>query len=160
MARTPEELDLSLSLSLSLASLRAQEQNENQLREKATTVLSAASILVPAAAIAIGSGPVVAAIPFGGAAVAYVLCVRACGAALFPQGLYAGLLGSELLQAAKAGDADIGQMQASAAVYLDQGYRHNQAIVEAAAERVGRAIVLLTVELLALVLALVVNLAS
>lgn len=156
MTTTPEEL----ALDLSRASLQAQEQSENQLREKATTVLSAASIVVPLAALAVGHGPAAAAIPFGGAAVAYFLCARACGAALFPQDVRAGLLGSELLEVAKTSGADLRQMQASAASYLDQGYRHNQAILETSAGRVRYAIVMLTIEILALVVALVVTIAN
>lgn len=41
-------------------------------------------------------------------------------------------------------------MQADAASYLDDDYKHNQAILERAAKRVGRSIVLLTIEILAL----------
>jgi hypothetical protein len=63
MATSPEEL----ALDLSRASLQSQEQSENQLREKATAVLAAASIAVPVAALAVGHGPAVGAIPFGGA---------------------------------------------------------------------------------------------
>jgi hypothetical protein len=66
MATSPEEL----ALDLSRASLQSQEQSENQLREKATAVLA---IVVPVAALAVGHGPAVVAIPFGGAAVAYVV---------------------------------------------------------------------------------------
>jgi hypothetical protein len=156
MTDTPEELALDLSRS----SLRAQEQTENQLREKATTVLSAASIVVPIAALAAAHGPAVAAIPFGAAAVAYFLCARECGAALLPQGVRAGLLGGEMLDIAKASGADLNQMQASAARYLDQGYRHNQPILETGAGRVRRAILMLTAEILALVVALGITIAS
>jgi hypothetical protein len=150
MVNTPEEL----AMDLSRASLHAQEQTENQLREKATAVLSAASIVVPIAVLAVGHGPVGAAIPFGLAAAAYFLCARACGAALFPQDVRAGLLGSELLETARAGSADLRQMQESAARYLDLSYRHNHAILETSAARVRHAILMLTVEILALVVAL------
>ncbi len=156
MDTTPE----GLALDLSRASVQAQEQSENHLREKATAVLSAASIVVPVAAVAVGGGPAVAAIPFGTAAVAYVLCVRECGSALFPRGVRVGLLGDELLETAKATGAEVRQMQASAANYLDAGYTHNQSILEAAAQRLGRAIYLLTFEILLLVVALVVTLVS
>ncbi len=156
MATTPEEL----ALDLSRASVQAQEQSEVQLREKATAVLAAASIVVPVAALAVGHGPAGVAIPFVGAAVAYALCVRECGAALLPRGVHVGLLGGELLETAKASDADLRQMQAAAASYLDNGYKHNQTILETAAKRVGRAIFFLTVEILALVVALVVTLVS
>lgn len=156
MTATPEEL----ALDLSRASVQAQEQSENQLREKATAVLSAASIVVPVAAVAVGSGPAIAAIPFGGAALAFVLCVRECGSALFPRGVHVGLLGGELLETAKTSGADLRQMQAAAASYLDDGYRHNQAILERAAQRLGRAIYLLTAQILMLVVALVVTLVS
>jgi hypothetical protein len=155
MVSTPEEL----AVVLSRASLHSQEQTENQLREKATAVLSAASIVVPIAALAVGHGPA-AAIPFGGAAIAYFLCARACGAALFPRDVRAGLLGSELLEVAKSGGAELRQMQASAAFYLDQSYRHNHAILETSASRVRYAIMMLTIEILALVVALGVTIVS
>lgn len=156
MASTPEEL----ALDLSRASIAAQEQSETQLREKATAILGAASIVVPVAALAIGDGPAGAAIPLGAAAVAYVLLVRECGTALVPRDVHAGLLGGELLETAKASDADLRQMQAAAAGYLDAGYRHNQPILENAALRVGRAITLLTIEILSVVVALIVTLLS
>ncbi len=156
MARSPEEL----ALKLSQAALAAQGQTENQLREKSTAVLSAASIVVPIAAVGVGSGPKLAAVPFCAGALAYFLCARACGAALFPQGFRAGLLGSEMLEIAKTSQADLRQMQASAASYIDDGYRHNQTILESSASSVRSAIVLLTVEILALVVALVVTLAD
>jgi hypothetical protein len=154
MAITPEEL----ALDLSRASLQAQEQSENQLREKATAVLAAASIVVPVAALAVGHGTVGVAIPFGAAAVAYALCVRECGVALLPRGLHVGLLGGDLLETTKTRGGDLREMQAAATNYLDGGYRYNQTILETTARRVGRAIVLLTVEILALVVALVVTL--
>ena len=156
MAATPEEL----ALELSRASLAAQEQSENQLREKATVVLGAASIVVPVAALALGDGPAGAAIPLALATIAYVFLVRECGAALVPRNVHAGLLGAELLKTAKEVDADLRQMQAAAASYLDTGYRHNQAILEDGASRVGRAILLLTAEILSLVVALIVTLGS
>ena len=156
MAATPEQLALELSQS----SLAAQEQSENQLREKATTVLGAASIVVPFAAVAIRDGPPGAAIPLAVAAAAYVMLVRECGAALLPRGIHVGLLGSEMLNTAKAVGADLRQMQAAAAGYLDTGYHNNQGILEAAADGVRRAVRLLTVEILSLVVALVVTLLS
>lgn len=156
MSTTPEEL----ALDLSSASVRAQEQSETHFREKATAVLASASIVVPVAAVAVGHGPTAVAVPFGAAALAYGLCVRECGAALLPRGVHVGLLGGELLETAKASDADLRQMQAAAATYLDEGYKHNQAILERAARRVGRAIVLLTVEILALAVALLVTIVN
>ncbi len=156
MVDTPEEL----AIDLSRASLRAQEQTENQLREKATAVLSAASIVVPIAALGIGHGRTATAIPFGLAAVAYFLCARACGAALFPRGIRAGLLGSELLEAVRGVEADLRQMQESAASYLDLINLHNHAILETSAGRVRYAITMLTVEILALVVALVITIVS
>lgn len=156
MAASPEEL----ALVLSQASLAAQEQTESHLREKATAILGAASIVVPVAALAVGGGPAETVVPFGAAALAYAMLVRECGAALLPRDVHAGLLGGELLQTAKATSADLRQMQASAATYLDASYRHNQSILETAARRIRRAVVLLTVEVLLLVVALVVTLLS
>jgi len=63
-----------------------------------------------------------------------------------------------MLKTARTSGADLRQMQAAAAKYLDDGYVHNQPILESAAERVGRAILLLTVEILALAVALIVTL--
>jgi hypothetical protein len=154
MASSPEEL----ALDLSQLSVQAQEQNENQLREKATAVLAAASVVVPVAALAAGHGPSSVAVPFGGAALAYVLCVRECGAALIARGVHVGLLGGKLLETVRTSGADLRQMQAAAARYLDEGYEHNQSILEDAADRIGRAIVMLTLELLALVVALAITL--
>jgi hypothetical protein len=104
---TPEEL----ALNLSRASIEAQGQTENQLREKATAVLAAASIVVPVVSLAVGHGPSVVAIPFGAAAVAYALCARECGFALLPRGVRVGLLGGELLEATRRIGADLSQMQ-------------------------------------------------
>jgi hypothetical protein len=49
------------------------------------------------------------------------MLVRECGAALIPRNVHAGLLGVELLETAKEADADLRQMQAAAASYLDSG---------------------------------------
>jgi hypothetical protein len=125
MANCPEEV----ALELSRAALESQDGSENQIREKATAVLSAASIVVPVAAVALGSAPAGAAIPFGVAALAYLWCARSCGSALFPKNRQAGLLGGEMLQLA-TDTGDLPQMQASAASYLDGFYKHNQMILE------------------------------
>ncbi len=151
----PEEL----ALDLSRAAVRAQEQSENQLREKATAVLSAASIVVSVAAVAADSRPALAAVPFGDAALAYVLCVRDCGSALFPRGVHVGLQGSDLLDYVKANGAGVSEMQAAAASYMDHGYRYNQTILDESQRRLGRAIHLLTAEIILLALALFATLA-
>jgi hypothetical protein len=156
MVSTPEEV----AVDFSRASLQAQEQTENQLREKATAVLSAASVVVPIAALGVGRGPAGAAIPLGAAAVAYFLCARDCGSALLPQNTGVGLLGSQLLEMADSSGAKLPQIQAAAANYLDMGYRHNRAILEESASRVRHAIAMLTVEILALVVALVITITS
>ncbi len=153
MANCPEEV----ALELSRAALESQDGSENQLREKATAVLSAASIVVPVAAVALGSAPAGAAIPFGVAALAYLWCARSCGSALFPKNRQAGLLGGEMLQLATDTGADLPQMQASAASYLDGFYKHNQVILEGAADKVQQALIALGVEIVALAVALVVT---
>ncbi|MHB8241875.1 MAG: hypothetical protein ACYDHN_07770 [Solirubrobacteraceae bacterium] len=112
---------------------------------------------MPVAALAIGRGPSGVAVPVGAAAVAYTLCVRECGAALLPRGTHVGLLGGELLETAETTGADLRDMQAAAARYLDEGYEHNQSILENAATRIGRAIHFLTAEILVLTVALVVT---
>jgi uncharacterized membrane protein len=151
---TPEEL----ALSLSRASVAAQEQTEGQIREKATAVLAAASIVVPVVALVVGHGPSVVAIPFGVAAGAYALCVRECGFALLPRGIFGGLLGSELLEAIRNLDGDLSQMQETAARYLDREHRQNRENLEMAARSVRRAILMLTGEVVSLVVALLITL--
>jgi hypothetical protein len=84
--------------------------------------------------------------------------VRECGAALLRRGVHVGLLGGRLLETAQTSGADLRQMQAAAARYLDDGYEFNQSILEDAAKRIGRAILLLTLEILALVVALAITL--
>lgn len=154
MANSPEEL----ALELSRAALESQDGSENQLREKTTAILSAASIVVPVAAVALGSAPAGAAIPFGVAALAYFWCARSCGAALFPKERYTGLLGGELLNVTVENDEELRQMQASAARYLDDFYKHNEPMLDTAAEKVREAIVALGIEILGLVAALLVTL--
>jgi hypothetical protein len=154
MASTPEQL----ALELSRASLTAQEHSETQLRERAGTILGAASVVVPIAALAIRDSSAGAAIPLGIAAIAYVLLVRECGTALVPRDVYDGLLGGELLKTVNSTDADLCEMQTIAASYLDANHRHNQVILKHAALRVSRAISLLTIEILSLVVALIVTL--
>jgi hypothetical protein len=50
--------------------------------------------------------------------------------------------------------------KAAAASYLDDGYRRNDGTLEVASEHVGHAIVLLTIEILALTVALIVTIVS
>lgn len=147
---TPEEL----ALNLSRASVEAQERIENQLRERASAVLAAASIVVPVIALVFGHGPGTVAIPFGIAAAAYALCVLECGFALMQHGGYKGILGSELLEAARSLDVDLSHMQETAARYLDGEYRQNREILNKTASCVRREIMMLTSEIIALSLAL------
>lgn len=151
---TPEEL----ALSLSRASVETQRQVEAQLRERAVALLATASIVVPVIAVVVGHGPGIVAIPFGVAVVAYALCVRECGSALLPRGGYKGLLGSELLDTIRGLGADLGRMQEAAARYLDGEYRQNQEALAAMAGRVRRAIAMLTSEIAALVITLLITL--
>lgn len=151
---TPEEL----ALDLSRASIAGQEQIANQIREKASAVLAAASIVVPVAALVVGHGPSAVAIPFGGAAVAYALCVRECGAALLPHDVHVGLLGGELLETARRLDVGLDRMRETAARYLDDEHRRNREALIEAAGNLRRAIAMLTCEVLALAVALLLTL--
>ena len=121
-------------------------------------MLATASIVVPVIAVVVGHGPSIVVIPFGFAAVAYALCVRACGSALLPRGGYKGLLGSELLETIRSLGADLSRMQETAARYLDGEYRQNQEALATMAVSVRRAIVMLTGEIIALVVALLLTL--
>jgi hypothetical protein len=154
MARTPEEL----ALSLSQATFEVQQRTEAQLRERATNVLSAASIVVPVAAVAVGKGAALAAIPFSGAALAYIWCATACCAALFPRGFATGIAGGRFLQEARGYEANLQHMEATAAIYFDQMHDENLPTLEATAIHVRRAIVSLIVEIAATAVALVITL--
>jgi hypothetical protein len=156
MAAYPEEL----ALELSKAAFGAQQRTETKLRERATNVLSAASLVVPVASVAIGKGPAVAAIPFGAGALAYILCALKCCAAPLPRNFGTGILGGEFLEAARAANADVRQMEASAADYLDQTHAGNQVTLEQTASDVQDAIIRLMVEIVAVAAALVVTLVS
>lgn len=151
---TPEEL----ALSLSRAAVETQRQVEAQLRERATALLATASIVVPVITVVVSHSPSVVVVPYGIAVVAYALCVRACGLVLLPRGGYRGLLGSELLETIRSLGADLGRMQETAASYLDDEYRRNQDALAVMAGSVHRAIAMLTSEIIALVVALLITL--
>jgi hypothetical protein len=89
------------------------------------------------------------------AGLAYFWCARACGAALFPRDRNEGLLGSDLLRITTENGAELREMQASAASYMDDFYKHNQAILDIAAEQVREAIIALGIEIFALVASMV-----
>jgi hypothetical protein len=152
----PEEL----ALELSRATFEAQRQTETKLRERATNVLSAASIVIPIAAIAVGKGKAIVAIPFGVAALAYIWCAVECCRALFPRGFATGIAGGKFLDVARAADDDLREMEATAADYFDDMHAKNQPTLESAAEQVRRAIVGLILEIGATAVALVVTLLS
>ena len=142
------------------AKFAAQQLTETKLRERATTVLSAASVVVPVASVAIRNGPAVAAAPLGAAAMAYILCALKCCAALFPRDFAIGIIGGAFLETARETGADVRQMEASAAQYLDQMHAQNQTTLERTAAHVQDAIVRLMVEIGAATAALVVTLIS
>jgi hypothetical protein len=154
VATNPEEL----ALDLSRATFDAQQRTETKLRERATNILSAASLVVPVASVAVGKGPAVAAIPFSVAALAYILCARKCCAALFPRDFGTGIFGGAMLETARATTADVRQMEASAAAYLDQTHAENQVTLEETADDVRGAINRLMTEIVAAAAALVVTL--
>lgn len=90
--------------------LESQGDSENQIRAKATAILSAASIVVPVAGVAIADGSAWTIIPLGLAAGAYLRCVWACAAALLPRNIEVGLLGGEVLKLATETHADVQQI--------------------------------------------------
>jgi hypothetical protein len=156
MAATPEEL----ALALSIATFEAQRRTETKLRERATNVLSAASIAMPVAAVALGRAPAIAAVPFGGAALAYICCATECCRALFPRGFVTGIAGGRFLEEARKYKADVRQMEATAAGYLDRMHEGNLPTLEATANQVKGAIISLIVEIGSAAIALVVTLLS
>lgn len=156
MAESPEEL----ALDLSRAAWVEQTQTEAKLRERATGVLQAASIVIPVAAIAIHEGTSWAALPFGMAAVAYALCAWQCVMVLYPRNFATGVHGSQLLADAKAKDATLAHMQERAAGYLDLQHVTNGTVLAVMAKYVQRSVVFLAAELIGLAAALVVTLVA
>lgn len=154
MAATHEEV----ALQLSTMALASQGDSESQIRAKATSILSAASIVVPVAGVAIAKGSAWPIIPLGLAALAYLRCVWTCAAALLPRNIEVGLLGGEMLKLAADSGADVEQMQASASSYMDGLYRDNQLILEKASENVKYAVIALGIEIVALTAAIPVTL--
>jgi hypothetical protein len=157
MAATPEEV----ALELSRATFEAQRQAEVKLRERATNVLSAASLVVPVAAVAVGiKGSAEVAIPFGAAALAYIVCAKACCEVLFPKNFRTGIAGGEFLKAARDAKPppNLEQAQATAASWLDKLHAQNQPTLRAAAVQVRKAIDWLMLEIVAVAIALVVTL--
>jgi hypothetical protein len=110
------------------------------------------------AAVAVGKGPAIVAFPFSGAALAYIWCAIECCAALFPRGFSTGIAGGMLLEEIRAHQADLRQMEATAAVYLDEIHDNNVPGLEDAANHLTRAIVSLMVESVAAAVALVTTL--
>ncbi|HTZ88353.1 MAG TPA: hypothetical protein VMB05_16940 [Solirubrobacteraceae bacterium] len=154
MATTHEEV----ALQLSTMAVASQGDSENQIRAKATAILSAASIVVPVAGVAIARGSAWPVIPLAIAALAYLRCVWTCAAALLPKNIEVGLLGGEMLKLATESGADVEQMQASASHYMDRLYANNQLILEKASENVKGAIIALGIEIVALTAAIPVTL--
>jgi len=138
--------------------LASQGDSENQIRAKATAILSAASIVVPVAGVAISRGSAWPVIPLAVAALAYLRCVWTCAAALLPKNIEVGLLGGEMLKLATESEADVEQRQASASHYMDGLYANNQLILEKTSEYVKGATIALGVEIVALTAAIPVTL--
>src|SRR6266576_492218 len=89
MAATPEELVYELSR----ATFENQAETGKRLRDRASALFAAASVVVPVAGIAVTKGPSWVAAPFGLAAVAYGACAYYCGRALLPRKFRPGIAG-------------------------------------------------------------------
>ena len=149
-----------LALTFSREAWTAQTYTEAKLREKATNVLQAASIVIPVAAIAVSKGPPGVAVPFGIAALAYALCAWQCASALYPRTFATGVHGSHLLKDAKRLEATVEDMQERAAEYLDEQHEGNKEVLEATGRNVQRAIIFLALETVGIAAALVVTLVA
>jgi len=153
MAESPEEF----AYSLSRTTFDGQVQTETKLRERAAGLLQAASVVMPVAGIAISKGPSGVVIPFGLAAISYAVCAYFCGIALIPKEIEVGIAGGSFLDDARDSDADLLQMYATAASYLDQAREANSGAVSGAAEHVKTAIGWLVTELALIAISLVVT---
>jgi hypothetical protein len=156
MAATPEEL----AYELSRATFDGQAQTESALRDRAIALLQAASVVVPFAGIAISKGPTVVAVPFVLAVVSYGFCAYFCASVLFPGDVHVGISGAAFLEDARESDANLTQMHATAASYLDQLRERNSRTLSGSAERLTTAIRWLVAELSLLAASLVVTIVS
>jgi hypothetical protein len=150
---TPEEF----AFELSKETFEAQRQTEVKLRERATTILSASSVVVPVAAVGLGKGPTGTLIAFACAAVFYVICANYCLKPLFPKDFRTGIEGGSFLGQAAESGANLAQMQGTAAAYLDTLHAENQPTLENAADDVKKAIEWLTLEIFAVAVALAIT---
>jgi hypothetical protein len=89
------------------------------------------------------------------AAVGFFLCVRECAGALLPSGIQTGILGGQLLDTARGADANLPNMQESAAKYMDMAYANNAEVLATASAQLGRGIRWLTIEVVLISLALI-----
>jgi hypothetical protein len=156
MPETREELAVDLSRAL----LTEQQTTGTQLRDRASKILQAASVVIPVSAIAVSNGPPGTLIPFGFAALSYAYSAFSSVRALIPQTFKQGVKGSVLLKQAKDSGASLPQMQESAAEHLDHCFERNEAAIDSVAGHVERAIVGLAVEIIALAVALGVTVAG
>jgi hypothetical protein len=148
----PEELAYELSRS----AFDNQAETGKRLRERAAGLLSAASVVMPVAGIAISKGPTAVAVPFGLAVFAYGLCAYFCGRALLPKQFIPGIAGAVFLESARESEANLAQMYATAANYLDQAREANGKTVSESGDHVDIAIRWLVTELFLLAISLIV----
>jgi hypothetical protein len=156
VADTPEQL----AYELSRATFDNQAETGKRLRDRAAAVLSAASVVIPVAGIAVSHGPHGVAWSFGLAGVAYAFCAYFCGRALLPKSFHPGIAGAEFLDSARESEATLTQMYGSASSYLDEAGETNRATVSQAGDDLVTAIRWLVVELSLLALSLVITIAA
>jgi hypothetical protein len=143
-----------LAVDLSRALLAERQTTGAQLRDRASKILQAASVVIPVSAIAVSNGPPGTLIPFGVAALSYAYCAFSSARALIPQTFKHGVKGSVLLAQAKDTGASLPEMQERAAQHLDHCFERNEAVIDSVADHVERAIIGLAVEIVALAVAL------
>jgi len=149
-----------LALELSREAFAEQRTTEARLSERGTSILQAASVVIPVAAIAVAKGPTGALIPFGLAALAYAACAYQALRAMFPRSYKTTVRGGALLALAKDKGATLRDMRESAALYLDQSHAANLQELRSVSRDIERAIALLAVEIIALAVALGVTVAG
>jgi hypothetical protein len=109
---------------------------------------------MPVAGVAVVKGPSWVAFPFGLASVSYAFCAWWCGRVLLPRTFGTGIAGSGFLSEAAEYGANLTQMYAQAALFIDAVHVENEAPLLEAGDAIEQAISWLAIELSLLALSL------
>lgn len=129
-----------------------QMATEGRLRDRAISVLQAASVVIPVAGITLTNSPKGVAWAFEGAGIAYIVCAAFCLAATRP---YNPWFGGERLNPLTDPDESVADMQARVARHLWDMHSKNYGPLLRAAIWLTIAMIALMVEIVFLAVALI-----